>query len=242
MAGEIIKTTATVLDIRPFSRTSHVVTWLTDGHGVVTTLVKGAVRPKSQFLGQYDLHYTCDLLYYARASGDIHAIREVTPREMCENLRGRWRETCLAGYAAGLAKELCPSGSESSGWHLFHTELLRRLSSPNPPANLPLTLLETELEILSMAGLRPNFSCTDGDEPYHPFAVDMGRIGEGARTIRISSATLKLLSDAQRGRASRSAGMETTLSALRVTGVFMGWHLDRPAEIRRSLLSAWRIS
>ena len=82
MAGEIIKTTGTVLAIHPWSRTSHVVAWLTPDHGVVSTLVKGAVRAKSAFLGQYDLFYTCDLLYYARASGDLHALREVTPRAM----------------------------------------------------------------------------------------------------------------------------------------------------------------
>ena len=44
MAGEIIKTEGIVLAIRPWSQTSHVVTWLTPDHGPVTTLVKGAVR------------------------------------------------------------------------------------------------------------------------------------------------------------------------------------------------------
>ena len=65
MAGEIIKTHGIVLSIHPWSQTSHVVTWLTPDHGPVTTLVKGAVRPKSAFLGQYDLNYTCEIVYYA---------------------------------------------------------------------------------------------------------------------------------------------------------------------------------
>ena len=96
MAGEIIKTQGIVLSIHPWSQTSHVVTWLTPDHGPVTTLVKGAVRTKSAFLGQYDLFYRCDLLYYARASGDLHALREVTPR----NLRGiRRRPRARAGSA-----------------------------------------------------------------------------------------------------------------------------------------------
>ena len=93
MAGEIIKTQGIVLAIRPWSQTSHVVTWLTPDHGPVTTLVKGAVRAKSAFLGQYDLFYRCDLLYYARASGDLHALREVTPRSIRTHLRGDWRAT-----------------------------------------------------------------------------------------------------------------------------------------------------
>ena len=43
MAGETIKTEAICLDIRPWSRTSHVVSWLTP-MGKVATVVKGAVR------------------------------------------------------------------------------------------------------------------------------------------------------------------------------------------------------
>ena len=113
MAGEIIKTQGIVLTVHPWSRTSHIVTWLTPDHGPVTTLVKGAVRPKSAFLGQYDLFYTCDILYYARATADLHALREVTPRTFRENLRGRWRETALAGYAAGLMKDLAPASAEA---------------------------------------------------------------------------------------------------------------------------------
>ena len=119
MAGEIIKTQGIVLSIHPWSQTSHVVTWLTPDHGPVTTLVKGAVRAKSAFLGQYDLFYRCDLLYYARASGDLHALREVTPRSMRTHLRGDWRATALAGYAADLVRELAPPGDESSAWFDF---------------------------------------------------------------------------------------------------------------------------
>ena len=239
MAGETEKAQGIVLDIHPVSRTSHVVVWLVRGRGVVSTLVKGAVRPKSQFLGQYDLHYTCDLIYYQRASGDLHAIREVSPKNMRERLRGRWRETCLAGYAAGLARELCPSGPESERWFDAHEALLERLGGEEPTANLPLALLETELSILSMAGLSPDFSGADPRAEYHPFAVDGGRIGEGGRTVRISPQTLRLLESAQRGRAI-CGDAESTQAALRVVGAFMGWHLDRPSEIRRSLLSAWR--
>ena len=89
MAGETIKTKGIVLDIHPWSRTSHVTTWLTPDHGPVTTLVKGAVRPKSSFLGQYDLFYTCELVYYARAKSELHAIREVSPLDLPRYKRTR---------------------------------------------------------------------------------------------------------------------------------------------------------
>ena len=55
MAGETIKTDAICLGIHPWSKTSHVTSWLTPS-GRVATVVKGAVPPKSAFLGQYDLN------------------------------------------------------------------------------------------------------------------------------------------------------------------------------------------
>ena len=119
MAGETVKTKGIVLDIRPWSRTSHIVIWLTPDHGPVATLIKGAVRPKSAFLGQYDLFYTCELIYYARAKGELHAIREASAFDTREHLRGDFRATAFASYAAYLVKEHCPHNGEAAAWFDF---------------------------------------------------------------------------------------------------------------------------
>lgn len=105
MAGETVKCEAICLDVRPWSRTSHVVAWLTP-HGRIVTLVKGAVRPKSAFLGQYDLNYTCELVYYARSRGDLHALRECAPICLRAELRGDYRALALAGHFRRLAADL----------------------------------------------------------------------------------------------------------------------------------------
>ena len=232
MAGEIIKTKGIVLMVHPWSRTSHVVTWLTPDHGPVTTLVKGAVRPKSAFLGQYDLFYTCDLLYYARATADLHALREVTPHVFRENLRGRWRETALAGYAAGLVKDLAPANAESAAWFAFLEDLLTRLE--NAPTTPPLQeLVRLEMEILQLAGWAPDFSDMDFHAEWSPFAIDLGRCGEGARTVRLSPRTAAVL---VRPDAPNQA-LETVKDAVRFLGVFLAYHIERPPDIRRALVS-----
>ena len=232
MAGEIVKTQGIVLAVHPWSRTSHVVTWLTPDHGPVTTLVKGAVRPKSAFLGQYDLFYTCDLLYYARATADLHALREVTPRAFRENLRGRWRETALAGYAAGLVKDLAPANAEAAAWFSFLDSLLTRLE--NPPIPSPLQeLVRLEMEILQLAGWAPDFSNMDPRAEWTPFAIDLGRCGEGARTVRLSPRTVAVL---VRPDAPGHA-LETVKDAVRFLGVFLSYHIERPPDIRRALVS-----
>ena len=231
MAGEIIKTDGIVLAIHPWSRTSHIVTWLTPDHGCVTTLVKGAVRPKSAFLGQYDLFYTCDLLYYARARGDMHALRETTPRNLRESLRGRWRETAIAGYAAGLVKDLAPANGESAAWFEFMSALLDRLETNDLRPLLELVRLE--MDVLRLAGWSPDFSGMDKSADWTPFAIDHGRCGDGARTVRLSSRTVAVL---VRPDASGHA-QETVEDAVRFLGVFLSYHLDAPPDVRRSLVT-----
>ena len=246
MAGEIIKTQGIVLAIRPWSQTSHVVTWLTPDHGPVTTLVKGAVRAKSAFLGQYDLFYRCDLLYYARASGDLHALREVTPRNLRERLRGDWRATALAGYAADLVKDLAPANAEAANWYSFLEELLSRLESaggaqlvaPAPGgtrscASALQELVRLEMGILQLAGWAPDFSNMVPHAEWTPFAIDLGRCGEGARTVRLSPRTVAVL---VRPDAPGHA-LETVKDAVRFLGVFLSYHIERPPDIRRALVS-----
>ena len=115
MAGETICEKAVCLAIRPWSRTSHIVSWLT-ANGRVSTLVKGAVRPKSAFLGQYDLNYTCEILYYARARGELHALRECSAIQRRDALRSSYRSLMLAEYFRKTAAELAPTGPEAAEW------------------------------------------------------------------------------------------------------------------------------
>ena len=70
------KTKAIVLRITPYSKTSQIVSWITPDHGRLTTLVKGACRPKSAFLGQYDLFYTCEVIFYKNDRHTVHIMKE----------------------------------------------------------------------------------------------------------------------------------------------------------------------
>ena len=226
MAGETIKTVAICLDIRPWSRTSHVVSWLTP-NGKVATVVKGAVRAKSQFLGQYDLNYTCDILYYARAKGELHALRECVPVEMREELRADYRKLSLAGYMRRLVAELAPIGEECRAWYEF---LRRRLEDVRPKTE---DLVGFELEVLRLAGLKPDFSKFDRDAEWTPFSLEAGIFGSNeGRCIRVSRETAEYLSN----DAKNAKNFQTPLDAARVIGVFYQFHLDCAVDVRRTVL------
>jgi len=153
------KIIATVLRVSPFSRTSHIVTWLAaDGRQIVTA-VKGATRPKSLFLGQYDLFYTCELVFYERERDNAaHIAKECFPLATRSNLRANWRAAQCAGWFAALAREVSEHSHPDPALHTLLAETLDHISaSPSAPPH-PLVFARFEAKLLALCGLRPNFS------------------------------------------------------------------------------------
>lgn len=237
MPGEIDRTSAIVLDVRPWSKTSHIVTLLAP-RGVLSVVAKGAERPKSAFLGQYDLHYTCEVLYYVR--GQIHPLREVAPLVLRENLRTRWRENLLAGYAAGFCAMLAGSYSpvddeDSMAWYDWHEKLLDSLSGGVRPLASPeeslAKMLEIEMAVLNLAGWAPNLPAGPREGEYAQLELAPGR------TLRISPDTHALLSSSGNAFNPDGCGLPTIQAALRFTGFLLKWHLDFSRRIRRDLIA-----
>ncbi len=217
MAGETIKTEAICLRIKPWSRTSHIVSWLTRA-GRVTSVVKGAVRPKSAFLGQYDLNYTCEIVYYARAKGDLHALRECTPLKRRDELRGNYRALVLADYCRAQIGELAPAGPEAAAWFDLLARTLETLRTAN--ADLLRVLLRFELDVLKLAGLSPELEADSG-----AFAL------RGERRLPVSPAVAACIR-----RPDAEKKHEILLDAARAIGVFYCFHLDCAVETRRAVL------
>ena len=237
MAGETIKTEAICLAIHPWSQTSHVVSWLTPA-GRVVTVVKGAVRPKSAFLGQYDLNYTCEITYYARARGDVHPLRECAPLRFREGLRDDFRSLALAGHFRRLSEELAPDGPDARAWFERLESALDRLAGladapPDRRARIRLVeLLGFEGDALSFAGLAPDYSGFDPAAEWSPFSIERGAFDDGGgRILRIPAAVARCLR-----RPEDEKNTQILLDAARVIGVFYQFHLDSPPESRRAVL------
>jgi len=228
VAGETIRTEAVCLDIRPWSRTSHVVTWLTP-NGALTTVVKGAVRAKSAFLGQYDLNYTCDILYYARARGGLHALRDCVPIRLREELRTNYRALALASYFRRLVGDLAPTGPDCQAWY----DLLNRSLSPSSLVPHPSSLLVFELEVLRLSGLEPDFSGYDPDAEWSALSVESGSFAPSdGRIVRVSRQVAEYLCNPRKNVENR----QIPLDAARVIGVFYTFHLDCASDVRRMVL------
>jgi DNA repair protein RecO len=219
LAGETVKTSALCLRIAPWSKTSHVVTWLTPS-GKVATLVKGAVRPKSAFLGQYDLNYTCEVVYYRGGPSEVKALRECSSLDMRTNLRSNFRLLAVAEYYRSIVSSLVPWGEEAKDW----LELLEKHLSfleCDTTVHILAKLIMFELSVLKLAGLNPG--CEMENNAFYlrgegRFAVS-GQVAE-CLLNPVKEKKLKIL-----------------LETCRVIGVFYMFHLDCSLETRQSVLN-----
>ncbi len=256
----ILETRAILLRIHPFSRTSHMVVWLTEEGRRIVTVVKGAVRPKSAFLGQYDLYYTCDLLFYARSREGVHVARECEALDRRDGLRVNWRAELHASWFASLADLVSENGVASRSLFTLLSESLDVLAALPHRTAPPLALFARyEARLLAVAGLRPNLS---GASAYPktarslPLDIAGGRIrapGESADperpsspVVRVSRRTLALcetlLDSPSVGTASTAIRDDAAAVGLvRLLGLFMQYHLpDADPSSRAIALRARR--
>ena len=232
------------------------VTWLTPGHGRIVTAVKGACRPKSAFLGQYDLFYTCDLLFYRREHDGVHAIRACSPINLREPLRSRWRHAVTAGYLCDLTARVVPGQQESAALFSLLSQTLDRLAHGSETDDLRGLLLWHEAHLLRLLGLLPDLAtcpqCHLPERIWLRFSLPSGRLscphlaksqpGEASLSLHRAVRDLFLsLTDAPCYEAASTAvqlqkkapGVNLLLGLSRFLGMFMVFHLEVPSAVRR---------
>ncbi len=256
----IITTKALVLRIVPFSETSQVVTWLTPEHGKIVTMIKGALRRNSPFLGQYDLFCLSELLFYPRWESSLHVAREcclLTPRP---HLRGNWKAAACASYFADLIANWLPAQApHPEGFQLLDTALAALDSPVTSEALLPWF----ELRLLEMGGVGPGLRTCQGCRAPWPFArspaepeargcffspAHGGILCPACQSARAPADSMRLAPDVLAvlgfwqgagawdvARRMRSTPRQR-LAALELLGAFLSRHLEVSGRARRVML------
>ena len=242
------KTEALAVRVSPYSNTSDVVTWLTPRFGKIATTFKGAKRPKSSFLGQYDLCYTCELTFYARDREGLHIARECVPLRTRPGLRCDFRAFSCASYACDVACRAVERGVEQQELYELTTSLLDCLDEGAQALN---ALFWFEARVLSVLGVGPHLArCVSCDgEPFPrgatgaSFSTPLGGVvcrecapgdpqDEGtASSVTVSPGALALLRNWQQAPGTRALRATRTTSKqsfeLRsILGTFLPYHLD----------------
>lgn len=71
------QTEAILIRRQPWSDTSYITTWITEGHGKISAMARGARRPGSAFAGRLDLFHKAEIAYAPAKRGALHTLREV---------------------------------------------------------------------------------------------------------------------------------------------------------------------
>lgn len=227
----ILKDHGIVLRWFPVTDTSRVVVWFTERHGRLSTLIKGSQRSKSWMLGQYDLFYTCEVLFYGRAREDLHILRECSPVERRSAFRRQWRCCAGASFVADLLYRVSPPLAAASPLYALATRTLDQLSGQAEPA----LLFWFELHLLRGLGVVPELTAADSGTGLF-LDIEAGRIvpaggGRSPRSAPVSGGVLALMR--------RLLELEEPASALRLKfrpeqirelaghlERFTAWHLD----------------
>jgi DNA repair protein RecO len=257
----ITQSEAIALQIRPWSKTSHIVTWLTPDHGRLITSIKGACRPKSPFLGQYDLFYTCHLLFYTREHEGVHIAKECEPHHRRDTIREHWRAAALATYLVELTARALPLREPHADVYKLLSQTLDYLAE-HPQTSLVECLIRYELHLLYFLGLLPDLSPCETCHQPHPewfsFSLSTGRlrchhtghhpVAENTISLHpsIQEAYTLLRNKVLSGRyplhseaspAKKNGGKsKLPLGLSRFLGIFITSHLDLPAAVRRVTL------
>lgn len=223
----------------PVTDTSRIVVWFTLHHGKISTLIKGAQRPKSWALGQYDLFYTCEILFYTRAREDLHLFRECSPLRTRPRFRRDWKACAAASFVADLLYRLPPPGAAAPELYHLAEHTLDHLARATPS---PVLLFWFELQLYRRLGLEPRIA-PPGSGPFR-FDYREGGVGPGAShpesapvSPGVHAILLKLLTSERLEPALRlKLSPDQTREIAAHLDHFSQWHLDRVIDSRRRAL------
>lgn len=128
-----------------------IITWLTDSHGILKTVCKGARQPKSRFAGLLDLFFDCEIGFVRSRRSELHILREVTLRNPHEGVRLDYSRVALGAYFVELIEQT--TESEHPAPELY--ELLQRaLGFLNAQPASKRALFHFEKELARLLGIQ----------------------------------------------------------------------------------------
>ena len=146
----MIETRAIITRLTKLGDTSWIVHWLTEDHGPLKTVAKGARQPKSPFSGKIDLFFGGDIQYQPSRTGELHSLREVSIREWRLGLRADYSRVLLAAYCCQLLDATLPADHPEPG---AHNLLLRALNHLDLSPASRRALLHFERELTRLLGI-----------------------------------------------------------------------------------------
>ena len=148
----VIATEAILIRTTRLTDSSLIVHWFTENEGLLKTVAKGALRPKSAFAGKLDLFFSGEIGVAFARKGDLHILREVAISQWRQGLRRQYATTLMAGYFCQLVEAAVEPGHKDPPLHDLLRRALDHLDAHEPSLKA-LRHFERQLaEILGVSG------------------------------------------------------------------------------------------
>lgn len=96
------KTCAILIRRYRLTESSLIVHWCSPELGLIKTVAKGALRPKSAFAGKLDLFFDAEIEFVRSRKSDLHILTELDVLDARFGLRGSYLQTLAAAYFVQL--------------------------------------------------------------------------------------------------------------------------------------------
>jgi DNA repair protein RecO (recombination protein O) len=149
------RATGLILRTRPLTETSLIVHWLTREHGRLSTVARGARRPKSPFRGKLDLFFLGEFTFQRSRRSDLHSLHEVALIDTHVPLRQDLARLQQAAYAARLIEQTTEADTPLPEIFALVREYISALAAGFAT---PQGVFAFELRLLAELGLQPEIS------------------------------------------------------------------------------------
>lgn len=126
------------------TESSLIVHWCSPDLGLIKTVAKGALRPKSCFAGRLDLFFGAELEFVRSRSTDLHILRELAVTAPRLGLRSSYLQTLAAAYFVQLLELVAEKDTPIPEIHDLLERALDHLAKDRPRLR-SVTYFEEEL-------------------------------------------------------------------------------------------------
>ncbi len=151
-----------ILRSQPFQERDRLVTFLTEGHGRLTGVAKGAIHSR-RFGGSLDL-FACSHMRWKETQGELVRIEEANTRRDFVELRSRLENLSAAGHFVDLCLRLTEDRHPSREVFLLLAHYLKLLEAA--PATFEI-VRSFEIKLLERLGWAPMLEqCVQCEKPF----------------------------------------------------------------------------
>ncbi len=123
---------------------------MTEEHGLLKTVARGARQPKSPFAGKLDLFFGGEITIARARRGELHTLREVVIDQWREGLRRDYTTTLLAAYCCQLLESAVEPEHPEPGLHHLLARALDHLDHQGASMR---AFLHYEKELAKLLGI-----------------------------------------------------------------------------------------